>query len=109
MATSSAVVREAAGPEYHIRSKYFSWLSPPPLGKSLIILIYWAVIIYMLAGKDAVVTGAYYYEKLGFRAAWVSVTQVPLVYLLATKSSILGVFTGTSHEIGRASCRERVF
>lgn len=98
IATSSAIAREAAGPEYHIKSRYFSWLSPPPLGRSLIILTYWAAIIYMLVGRSAVVSGAYYYEKLGFRAAWVSITQVPLVYLLATKSSILGVFTGTSHE-----------
>lgn len=52
----------------------------------------------MLVSRNAIVSGGYYFEKIGFRAAWVSITQVPLVYLLATKSSILGVFTGTSHE-----------
>lgn len=47
---------------------------------------------------DAIVKDAYYWERIGFRAAWVSVTQVPLVYLLAMKSSIIGFLSGSSHE-----------
>jgi hypothetical protein len=37
-------------------------------------------------------------NRLGFRNAWISVTQVPLVYLLASKSSIVGCIVGSSHE-----------
>ncbi|RFU28907.1 hypothetical protein B7463_g7416, partial [Scytalidium lignicola] len=47
---------------------------------------------------NAVVHDAYYYERIGFRGAWISVTQVPLVYLLASKSNIIGYITGSSHE-----------
>jgi len=97
IATGSAVLREVAGPEYHIQNRWLSWLSPPSLGRCLIILVYWAVIIYMLLWQS-VVNDAYYYERIGFRAAWVSVTQVPFVYLLASKSSIIGLLSGSSHE-----------
>lgn len=97
IATSSAIMREASGPEYHIRNRYLTWLSPPPLGRCLVVLVYWAVITYMLC-HESIVSGAYYFEKIGFRAAWVSITQVPLIYLLATKFSFLGFLTATSHE-----------
>jgi len=97
IATGSAILREIAGPEYHIRNRWLSWLSPPSLGRCLIILIYWAVIIYMLVWQS-IVNGPYYYEKIGYRAAWVSITQVPFVYLLASKSSIIGLLSGSSHE-----------
>lgn len=97
--TFLTIFREASGPDYFITNRWFSWLSPPPLGRSLIILVYWAVIIYMLChGSILPQTNPYYYEKIGFRAAWVSVTQVPLIYLLASKSSILGFLTNSSHE-----------
>lgn len=62
-------------------------------------MMYWIVIIYMLChGSILPESNPYYYEKIGFRAAWVSVTQVPLVYLLASKSSTLGFLTNSSHE-----------
>jgi hypothetical protein len=96
-ATTTAIVREIAGPEYHIKNRWVSWLSPPSLGRSIIILIYWAVILYILL-HDAVHFDAYYYERMGFRAAWISVTQVPFIYLLASKTSIVGFLVGTSHE-----------
>jgi NAD(P)H-flavin reductase len=47
---------------------------------------------------QSVVNDAYYYERIGFRAAWVSITQVPFVYLLASKASIIGLLSGSSHE-----------
>jgi hypothetical protein len=47
---------------------------------------------------NAIVDDAYYYERIGFRAAWISVTQVPLVYLLASKSRYLSLIIGISHE-----------
>lgn len=97
LATGSAILREVAGPQYHIKSRWFSWLSPPSLGRSLVILVYWAVIVYMLVWH-AIVNDAYYYEKIAFRAGWVSITQVPLIYLLATKTSIIGFLCGSSHE-----------
>ena len=51
----------------------------------------------MMTNK-AIVNDAYYWERIGFRNAWISVTQVPVVYLLATKSSLIGFVVGSSHE-----------
>ncbi|OBT72313.1 hypothetical protein VF21_09309 [Pseudogymnoascus sp. 05NY08] len=96
-ATGSAILREIAGPKYHINNRWVSWLSPPSLGRSLIIVIYMAVILYMLLWHS-ITFDAYYYEKVAFRAAWVSVTQVPFVYLLASKASLIGLLSGSSHE-----------
>jgi NAD(P)H-flavin reductase len=96
-ATATAILREMSYPEFHLKGRWVSWLSPPPLGRVLLICCYWAVIMYMLL-NNAVVDDAYYWERIGFRGAWVSVTQVPLVYLLASKSSLIGFLAGSSHE-----------
>jgi NAD(P)H-flavin reductase len=40
----------------------------------------------------------YYYESIGFRAAWVSVMQVPLIVLLAGRTNIIGFLIGSSYE-----------
>jgi NAD(P)H-flavin reductase len=96
-ATATAIARELVNPEVHFKNRWFSWLSPPPLGRSILILSYLAVILYMLL-SDSIVKDAYYWERIGFRAAWISVTQVPFVFLLASKSSIIGVLSGSSHE-----------
>ncbi|KFY96395.1 hypothetical protein V498_02713 [Pseudogymnoascus sp. VKM F-4517 (FW-2822)] len=96
-ATGSAILREIAGPKYHINNRWVSWLSPPSLGRSLIVVIYMAVILYMLLWHS-ITFDAYYYEKIAFRAGWVSVTQVPFVYLLASKASLIGLLSGSSHE-----------
>ena len=39
-----------------------------------------------------------YYETIAFRAAWCSVGQLPLIFLLAMKNSLVGFFIGSSHE-----------
>ena len=74
----------------------WEWLSPPPLGPSLVILIYWIIItLFLTAGS--IVHDAYYWERVGFRAAWVSVTQVPLIFLLAGKVNVGSFFLGSSY------------
>lgn len=55
------------------------------------------MILGMLLSNSIVFDG-YYWERIAFRAAWISVTQVPLVYLLASKNNIIGLFIGLSHE-----------
>ncbi|OCL09196.1 hypothetical protein AOQ84DRAFT_405106, partial [Glonium stellatum] len=47
---------------------------------------------------NAVIHDAYYWGRVGFRAAWISVTQVSLVVLLAGKINIIGILIGSSHE-----------
>lgn len=96
-ATITAVGREISYPQLYIPSRWFSWATPPSMGRVIILLVYWAVIIFYMA-SDAIVFDAYFWERIGFRSAWVTVMQVPLLYLLATKCSILGIFAGISYE-----------
>ena len=95
-ATATAIVREATYPQpISFTGRWFAWLSPPPLGRLLLLFSYWAMIIGILTWKS-IVHDAYYWERVGFRAAWVSVTQVPLVYLLVSKT--LGLISALSYE-----------
>lgn len=75
----------------------FSWLSPPPLGNVLLLLAYWAMVIYMMT-NNAIIADANYYERMGFRGGWISLTQVPLVYLLSSKASMISVLVDSSYE-----------
>ena len=95
-ATATAICREASYPQLQFKG-WLSWLSPPPLGRVIFLACYWAVILFMMT-NNAVVGDAYYWERIGFRNAWISVTQVPVVYLLASKSSLIGSVIGSSHE-----------
>ena len=95
-ATVTAIAREISYPQFHLKG-WLSVLNPPPLGRVLIVVSYWAVIAYLMT-SNAIIDDAYYWERIGFRNAWISVTQVPLVYLLASKSSIIGYIIGSSHE-----------
>lgn len=96
-ATTLAIFRELSYPQVvRLASPGLAWLSPPPLGPSLVILIYWIIITLFLT-VGSIVHDAYYWERVGFRAAWVSVTQVPLVYLLAGKVNIGSFFLGSSY------------
>jgi NAD(P)H-flavin reductase len=96
-ATLTAVGREISYPQVYVSPRYLTWMTPPPMGRIIILVIYWAVIIYMMS-YGAIIYDILYYERLGFRNAWVTITQVPLLYLLASKTSILGLIAGTSYE-----------
>ncbi|KAI1434381.1 ferric reductase NAD binding domain-containing protein [Xylaria sp. CBS 124048] len=96
-ATLTAVGREMNYPQLYVPFRHMSWLTPPPLGRVLVLLAYWAVIIYMMV-HDAVIKDAYFWERIGFRNAWVTVTQLPMVYLLASKTNVIGFIIGVSHE-----------
>jgi predicted ferric reductase len=96
-ATLTAVIREASLPQLYIPFRGFSWLSPPPLGRVIALLVYWAIIVYMMT-TDVIVKDAFFWERIGYRNAWVTVTQVPLLYLLSSKCSIVGFLVGMSHE-----------
>lgn len=84
-------------PQLYIPNRWLSWMTPLPTGRIICLLVYWAVIIYMMAA-GAIVKDAYYWERIGFRNAWVTITQVPFLYLLASKTSIIGLIAGTSYE-----------
>ena len=67
------------------------------MGRCVALLIYWAIIIYM-STAGAIVFDVNFWERIGFRNAWVTVMQIPLLYLLSSKCSILGIIAGTSYE-----------
>ncbi|KAJ8126388.1 hypothetical protein O1611_g7249 [Lasiodiplodia mahajangana] len=96
-ATLTAVGREMSYPQLYISVRYLSWMTPPPLGRVLVVLVYWSIIIYMMV-DGAIVKDVLFWERIGYRNAWVTVTQVPLLYLLASKTNMIGLIIGTSHE-----------
>ncbi|KAI0883524.1 ferric reductase like transmembrane component-domain-containing protein [Annulohypoxylon maeteangense] len=96
-ATLTALCREMSYPQLYIPIRGLSWMTPPPMGRIFIILIYWAVVAYMMA-KDVVIDDINYFERIGYRNAWVAVTQLPLLYLLASRANVIALITGTSYE-----------
>lgn len=80
-----AVAREITYPQIPVQFGKYS-LGSVNAGRTYILAIYFSIILAFLFYKS-VVTGAYYYEAIAYRAAWVSLAQVPLMLLFATKST----------------------
>lgn len=73
------------------------WATPPPLGRILVLLCYWAMISYFMAW-DVIRRDATYWERIGFRNAWVTVCQLPMLYLISMKFNPVGFLIGAGHE-----------
>jgi hypothetical protein len=71
-ATATAITREMSYPQAH-PGGWFAFFRPLSSGRVILILCYCAILIYMLT-NDVVVNDAYYWERVGFRGAWISVT-----------------------------------
>ncbi|KAM0482473.1 hypothetical protein ACHAPX_002991 [Trichoderma viride] len=96
-ATTTAIVREISLPQFFVPIRHFSWLTPPPLGRVLVLLVYWSVIAYFMSWH-AVVHDVNFWERIGYRNAWVTLTQLPMIFLLSMKVNIVGFLIGTGHE-----------
>ncbi|QPC74375.1 hypothetical protein HYE68_005127 [Fusarium pseudograminearum] len=96
-ATATAITRELGHPQYYITTKGLQWATPLPLGRIIILACYWVVVVYMMSWQVAK-NDVYYWERIGYRNAWVTLMQFPLVYLLSTKVNVIGFLAGTSHE-----------
>ncbi|KAI1768925.1 FAD-binding domain-containing protein [Hypoxylon sp. FL1150] len=96
-ATLTAVAREMSYPQFYVPIRGLSWLTPPPMGRIYILLAYWAVVIYMMT-KDAIIADVNFYERIGYRNAWVTVMQVPFLYLLASRANVIAFIVGMSYE-----------
>ncbi|KAH8738221.1 hypothetical protein BGZ61DRAFT_489182 [Ilyonectria robusta] len=96
-ATATAIVRETSHPQYYISLKGLRWATPFPLGRIIVLACYWAVIVYLMSWRVSV-NDIYYFERIGYRNAWVSLCQLPLLYLLAMKVNVVGFLIGTGHE-----------
>ncbi|KAI1384372.1 ferric reductase like transmembrane component-domain-containing protein [Hypoxylon trugodes] len=93
-ATLTAVAREMSYPQFYVSIRNLTWMTPPPMGCIYILMVYWAVVVYMIF-KDSVKQNL---EILAYRNAWVTVTQVPLLYLLASRTNVIALVVGTSYE-----------
>ncbi|CAK1361243.1 Ferric/cupric reductase transmembrane component 1 [Cercospora beticola] len=102
-ATATATAREMSYPQpVYFTGRISRYFSPLPLGKWLTLAFYWIVILSFLWTGTILKKGdamyAYKWEKVGFRAAWVTVTQIPFVYLLSCKFNPISILTGISYE-----------
>ncbi|KAK5075521.1 ferric-chelate reductase Frp1 [Lithohypha guttulata] len=101
--TLHTIFREISYPALRpFRGRFLRYYTPPPLGQCLVILAFWIIVIIMLF-TDVFLTPAsslygYRWEKPAFRAGWVSVAQVPLLYALSCKFNVISIITGISYE-----------
>jgi ferric-chelate reductase len=92
----TAICREASYPQYSPARTYW-WLKVPPFGIILLLVSYLAFIL-ALEFNDNNIAGAQHYTALGVRAAWLAVSQIPLLLLLAGRANLIGALVGVSYE-----------
>lgn len=102
-ATATATMRELAYPQpVWFSGRISRYFSPLPVGRWLILIIYWTVLLAFLWSNTILKPSdpmyAYKWEKVGFRAAWVSIAQIPFIYLLSCKFNPISILTGISYE-----------
>lgn len=68
------------------------------VGRLYLLLIYTAIITFSLTLVNAPTFSQHFLDDIAFRAAWVTVTQIPLVYLLSAKRGPMDLLTGLSYE-----------
>lgn len=84
-------------PQFYVRVRGLQWTTPPPLGRILLLACYWVVIVYLMSYQVSE-NDVYYWERIGYRNAWVSLAQFPLLYMLSMKVNVIGFLIGTGHE-----------
>lgn len=102
-ATITATFRELSYPQPIVFTGRFSkFFTPPPAGRCVVLALYWIIVLTMLWSDTIISRGSrewiYKWEKVGFRGAWVSVTQIPFIYLLSCKFNPISILTGISYE-----------
>lgn len=102
-ATATATTREMLYPQpVYFTGRISKYFSPLPIGRWLLLAFYWIIILaFLWSGtilKSSDSLYAYKWEIVGFRAAWVTVTQIPLIYLLSCKFNPISLLTGISYE-----------
>ncbi|KAL2216955.1 putative metalloreductase [Thermoascus aurantiacus ATCC 26904] len=96
-ATLTAIAREVAHaslPPFRIRGHT---LHLAPLGPVLVVLANLVVVLVFCFYKLDT-TDRWSWEDIGYRTGFVAIAQLPLVFLLAGKQNIIGLFTGLGYE-----------
>lgn len=73
------------------------WFKIPPFGTIALLLVYLGFILGLELINNNL-AGAQHYTKLGIRAGWLAIAQVPLLILLAGKNNLIGIVTGISYD-----------
>ncbi|PSN60337.1 hypothetical protein BS50DRAFT_626027 [Corynespora cassiicola Philippines] len=68
------------------------------VGQGLVVTSYICIVSSLLVSVDAPRLSPHFIDDVAFRAAWVTLSQVPLVYLLSTKHGIINILAGLSYE-----------
>jgi NAD(P)H-flavin reductase len=102
-ATAIATIRELAYPQpVYFTGKISKYFTPLPVGRWLLLAVYWIAILSFLWTdtilRPSSMMYAYKWEKVGYRAAWVSASQIPFIYLLSCKFNPISLLTGISYE-----------
>ncbi|KAF2112254.1 hypothetical protein BDV96DRAFT_649060 [Lophiotrema nucula] len=67
-------------------------------GQLVLLIAYICAIGLCIVSVDAPRFSAHFVDDVAFRAAWITLTQIPFVYLLATKRGPLNLLVGVSYE-----------
>ena len=97
IATVMATSREVTYVSFPLAfSSRFRWTTPP-LGRVLLVSAELVMVVvlcfYKLNPNDQ-----WQWEDLGYRTGFIALAQMPLVFLLASKSNIIGLLVGCSYE-----------
>jgi ferric-chelate reductase len=69
----------------------------PPFGIVILILVYLGFVLGLEFVKQDV-PGLQHRQAIGVRAGWLTISQLPLLILLAGKANLVGFFTGVTYE-----------
>lgn len=69
-----------------------------PISRIIVATLYTSVALYLLTLVDAPLLSDHFVDDVAFRAAWVTITQIPLVYMLSAKYGPVRLITNMSHE-----------
>ena len=68
------------------------------LGQITLIISFLTTILILLLCVDAPFFTQHFFDDIAFRAAWLTITQIPLIYLLSTKRGPLSFLAELSYE-----------
>jgi hypothetical protein len=68
------------------------------LGRLTSLIVYITIAACILTAVDAPILSRHFVEDTAFRAAWLTLTQIPIVYLFSTKRGPINILAGFSYE-----------
>ncbi|TGZ82647.1 hypothetical protein EX30DRAFT_137149 [Ascodesmis nigricans] len=109
LATMTAIVREAGYYAFPLLSRnegkwaqkvlriFPRWTHLPPMGHLFLMAANLSLVLSLVFyGFD--VKSQWQWEAVAVRAGWITLAQLPLVFLMSGKSNIVGFLTGSSYE-----------